>query len=384
MKFLHISDLHLGRKIYNVSLLSDQEYLLGQILSIIDKEKIDIVFISGDIYDKHVPNIEAVICFDSFLTNLVKMNVEIFIIGGNHDSPERIQFGSRLLEKSKIHISGIFQGVLNKSVLYDEYGVVNVYMLPFVKNKVAAFKMNHKVFSDTEDFIKKLFSEENIDEGQRNILLYHGFVINGNRVEDLERSDSELQVGGIDYVNADVFKSFDYVALGHIHAPQWVKKSSVRYSGSLMKYSFSEANQKKSVTIGEIKEKGNIEFKTISLNVKRDMRTISGPFEEIKKYAEKTDDFIQVELTDENIISYAVEQLREFYPNLLELIYLKKQNNENISDSIEIKDVEKKSKFDLLKEFYESIYEYDLSEDNELYKIMKNICEKAEEEEGVL
>lgn len=384
MKFLHISDLHLGRKIYNVSLLSDQEYLLGQIFSIIDKEKIDIVFISGDIYDKHVPNIEAVICFDSFLTNLVKMNVEIFIIGGNHDSPERIQFGSRLLEKSKIHISGIFQGVLNKSVLYDEYGVVNVYMLPFVKNKVAAFKMNHKVFSDTEDFIKKLFSEENIDEGQRNILLYHGFVINGNRVEDLERSDSELQVGGIDYVNADVFKSFDYVALGHIHAPQWVKKSSVRYSGSLMKYSFSEANQKKSVTIGEIKEKGNIEFKTISLNVKRDMRTISGPFEEIKKYAEKTDDFIQVELTDENIISYAVEQLREFYPNLLELIYLKKQNNENISDSIEIQDVEKKSKFDLLKEFYESIYEYDLSEDNELYKIMKNICEKAEEEEGVL
>lgn len=384
MKFLHISDLHLGRKIYNVSLLSDQEYLLGQILSIIDKEKIDIVFISGDIYDKHVPNIEAVICFDSFLTNLVKMNVEIFIIGGNHDSPERIQFGSRLLEKSKIHISGIFQGVLNKSVLYDEYGVVNVYMLPFVKNKVAAFKMNHKVFSDTEDFIKKLFSEENIDEGQRNILLYHGFVINGNRVEDLERSDSELQVGGIDYVNADVFKSFDYVALGHIHAPQWVKKSSVRYSGSLMKYSFSEANQKKSVTIGEIKEKGNIEFKTISLNVKRDMRTISGPFEEIKKYAEKTDDFIQVELTDENIISYAVEQLREFYPNLLELIYLKKQNNENISDSIEIQDVEKKSKFDLLKEFYESVYEYDLSEDNELYKIMKNICEKAEEEEGVL
>ncbi|MBQ8824573.1 MAG: exonuclease SbcCD subunit D [Ruminococcus sp.] len=383
MKFLHISDLHLGRKIYNVSLLSDQEYLLGQILSIIGKEKIDTIFISGDIYDKHVPNTEAVICFDSFLTNLVEMNVEIFIIGGNHDSPERIQFGSRLLEKSKIHISGIFQGVLNKSVLHDEYGAVNVYMLPFVKNTIAAFKMNHKSFSDTEEFIKTLFSKENIDERERNILLYHGFVINGNRIEDLERSDSELQVGGIDYVNANVFKSFDYVALGHIHAPQWVKKSSVRYSGSLMKYSFSEANQKKSVTIGEIKEKGNIEFKTISLDVKRDMRIISGPFEEIKKYAEKTDDFIQIGLTDENIISYAVEQLREFYPNLLELIYLKKQNNENISDLIEIQDVEKKDKFDLLKEFYESVYEYDLSEDNELYKIMKNICEKAEEE-GVL
>ena len=268
-------------------------------------------------------------------------------------------------------------------MLHDEYGAVNVYMLPFVKNTIAAFKMNHKSFSDTEEFIKTLFSKENIDERERNILLYHGFVINGNRIEDLERSDSELQVGGIDYVNANVFKSFDYVALGHIHAPQWVKKSSVRYSGSLMKYSFSEANQKKSVTIGEIKEKGNIEFKTISLDVKRDMRIISGPFEEIKKYAEKTDDFIQIGLTDENIISYAVEQLREFYPNLLELIYLKKQNNENISDLIEIQDVEKKDKFDLLKEFYESVYEYDLSEDNELYKIMKNICEKAEEE-GVL
>lgn len=371
MKFLHISDLHIGRKIYNYSLISNQENALNQIIELIEKESIKSVLISGDIYDKPVPSAEAVTLFDAFLTKLAKMELNIFIISGNHDSPERIQFGNQLLQSQNIHILGKFQGKLEKTSLNDEFGKINIYMLPFVKNATFSSFFPDMKFHDISQAIEYLINISDINVSERNIILYHGFVLcNSN---EPETSDSELQLGGLQLVNADIFEKFDYTALGHIHKPQWVRKNKIRYSGSLLKYSFSESQQQKSVTVIDLKEKDNIEFSFYQLNEVQDMKIIRGRFDDLLENALPSDDFIRAELTDNSIIPYAMEKMRTVYPHLLELIYLKQA--ERISAlSTEPTDIENKSISELLELFFNNVYQYNIKDEPEILEILNEIC----------
>lgn len=373
MKFLHISDLHLGKKFYGISFLPYQKILLDKILDFINENKINSVIIAGDVYDKPVPPTDAIMLFDSFLEKLADINISVFIISGNHDSPERLQFGSSFMKNKNIYVSCILNSTIQKISLKDDYGNINVYMLPFFKCSTANSIMPEKNFSVLSSAIKEILNGITINKNERNILIYHGFVISG--CKSPETSDSEL--GGVQLIDADLFNAFDYVALGHIHKPQWIKKDKIRYSGSLMKYSFSEFNHKKSLTVIDFKEKNSLTIDTIPLECDCDMRILKGSFEDIIKNAEYSEHFIRAELTDIDKIPFAVEELRRYYPNILELIYLNECKS-IIPENTEAHKIENISLFEMMQSFYKDIYDYDLNETNEEYHVMKKICRKAE------
>ena len=246
MKFVHLSDLHLGKRVNEYSMLEDQEYILTKIINIIDDEKPSGVIIAGDVYDKSIPSAEAVQMFDDFLTRLAKRNLQVFVISGNHDSPERMSFGSRLMDQSGIHISQVYNGQIEPFAMEDDHGAVNVYMLPFVKPAHVKRFSDESIESYT-DALRVTIAEMNVNQSERNILITHQFVTGAMR------SDSEdVSVGGSDNVDVSVFDNFDYVALGHIHSPQNCTSERVRYCGTPLKYSFSEAKDNKSVTVVEL------------------------------------------------------------------------------------------------------------------------------------
>lgn len=321
MKFIHLSDLHLGIRVNEFSMMEDQKYILDRIISVIDHEKPDAVIIAGDVYDKSVPPAEAVVMFDGFISRLAQRKLHTFIISGNHDSAERISFGSEIMNAAGIHISPVFGGKISPVTLNDEYGTVNVYMLPFVRpSAVRAFFPDE----DTSSFssaVETAVRNMDIDRSQRNIIITHQFVTGA------QRSDSEdFSVGGTDNVSADIFKDFDYTALGHIHRPQNVGSEKIRYCGTPLKYSFSEANHTKSVTIAELKEKGTLEIRTSELIPLRDMREIKGTYDELmkKSYYDGTgltEDYVHITLTDEIDVPDAVSKLRTVYRNLMKLDY---------------------------------------------------------------
>ena len=259
MKFVHLSDLHLGKRVNEYSMLEDQEYILTKIINIIDDEKPACVIIAGDVYDKSIPSAEAVQMFDDFLTRLAKRNLQVFVISGNHDSPERMSFGSRLMNQSGIHISQVYNGKIEPFAMKDEHGIINVYMLPFVKPAHVKRFSDESIESYT-DAIRVAVAEMNVDQGARNLLITHQFVTGATRSES-----EDISVGGSDNVDVTVFDDFDYVALGHIHSPQNCTTERVRYCGTPLKYSFSEAKDNKSITVVELEEKGNISVKTVSL-----------------------------------------------------------------------------------------------------------------------
>ncbi|MBQ8688098.1 MAG: exonuclease SbcCD subunit D [Ruminococcus sp.] len=378
MKLLHLSDLHLGRKIHGLSYLPDQEMILNQVLMLISEEKITAVLIAGDVYDKQIPSADAVTLFDWFLTELARLSCSVFLISGNHDSPERLQFGSSLMAKQNIHIAGIFDGTLKKAVLRDEYGTLNVYMLPFARYSaiLAALPESEKMPESLTDAVSQVVQNAAVCPDERNIILYHGFVVGGT--SELETSESELQLGGMQLVNADVFEPFDYTALGHIHKPQWVKKNKIRYSGSLLKYSFSEASQTKSVTVIELKEKGDISFTTHELVPDRDMRVIRGPYAALMEHAEESEDLVRAELTDDEIIPYALENLRTHYKNILELQYIRRMER-TAASTTEIASVQNKSMMELLDEFFTSVYQFNMNETPGAEALLKKIIKEAEE-----
>ena len=352
MKLIHLSDLHLGKRVNEFPMLEDQKHILLQILNIIDGEKPDGVLIAGDIYDKSVPSAEAVQLFDDFLVRLAKRNLQTFIISGNHDSAERLAFGNRLIDLSGIHISSAYEGKVTPLPLEDEFGVVNIYMLPFVKPaNVRQFFKDEEVSSYT-DAIRVAVEDMNVDTSCRNILVTHQFVTGASR------SDSEdVSVGGSDNVDASVFDSFDYVALGHIHGPQNIGSLKVRYCGTPLKYSFSEVNHKKSVTVVELGKKGDLNIREIPLVPKRDMVEIKGTYEEItrKSFYEGTsygEDYMHVTLTDEDDIPEAMSKLRAIYHNLMILSYdnTRTRHNAEIGTA---NDVERKSPLELFAELFE-------------------------------
>lgn len=376
MKILHMSDLHLGRRFYNLSFLSLQKTLLQDILHCVDTNEIAVVLLSGDIYDKPVPPAEAVALFDWFLTQLAERDLSVCLISGNHDSPERLQFGSGLLQKNHIYIAGAFQGKLHTVTLSDEYGDLQIAMLPYVKPVQLAAYYPEQSFSNLTEGIQYVLQQTPPDPNSRSILLYHGFVLHNGAMPD--ESESEIQLGGMQLVNDDIFQAYDYVALGHIHKPQWVQKDRIRYSGSLMKYSFSECLQQKSVTILDMQEKGNCTITTVPLMAQQDMRILHGPCKELLEYAVASEDFIRAELTDLELIPNAMEKLRLVYPNVLELAYVTREQNRHPAAATEAAHVPEQSLKELLLEFYQNVYHYDLSEKPEQLVLLEKLLEEEE------
>ena len=281
MKLIHLSDLHLGKRVNEFSMLEDQAYILMKILNVIDDEQPDAVLIAGDVYDKTVPSAEAVELFDDFLVRLASRSfrgrsLQIFVISGNHDSPERLAFGGRLMDARGVHLSPVYSGSVKPVTLSDEFGPVNIYMLPFVKPvTVRRFFPDAKIENYT-DAIAAAVGSMGIDTSGRNVLIAHQFVTGA------ERSESEdVSVGGMDNVDVTVFDGFDYVALGHIHGPQNIGSERVRYCGTPLKYSFSEAAHRKSVTVVELGEKGSLAVRTVPLIPKRDMVDLRGRYDEL-------------------------------------------------------------------------------------------------------
>lgn len=352
MKFIHLSDLHLGKRVNEFSMLEDQEYILGRIINIIDDEMPRAVIIAGDVYDRSVPPAEAVQLFDGFLNKLAKRGLQVFIISGNHDCAERIAFGAQLMDKSGIHISPVYDGSVTPVVLEDEFGSVCVYMLPFIKPIHVRKAFDDESIVSYTDAVRTAIEHMEIDDHNRNILVTHQFVTGAERSES-----EEISVGGSDNVDASVFGQFDYVALGHIHGPQKICRETVRYCGTPLKYSFSEKDHVKSVTVAELHEKGNVKIRTVPLVPKHDMREIRGRYEELalKENYENTaiHDYLHIILTDEEDIFDAVGRLRSIYPNLMKLDYDNKrtQSAEHISAAA---DMSRISPQELFAEFYES------------------------------
>lgn len=376
MKFVHLSDLHLGKRVNGYSMIEDQKYILLKILNVIDEQKAEAVVIAGDVYDKPIPPTEAVQLFDDFLFRLVERNLQILVISGNHDSPERIAFGSRFMDKSGVHMSQVYNGKNDLVELNDKYGKVNFYMLPFVKpSNVRRFFEDEEINTYT-DAVRVAVSHMNVNKKARNVIITHQFVTGA------QRSESEtIAVGGTDNVDSYVFDDFDYVALGHIHGPQNVGKNTVRYCGTPLKYSFSEISHNKSVTVVEMKEKGNVKVSTVELTPKLDMREIKGTYEELtfKKNYENTntEDYLHIILTDEEDVADAVAKLRCVYPNLMKLDYDNTRTRNSLALT-QAEETEKKSDTELLSEFFEKQNGKPLSDEQLEYAA--NLFEQIKEE----
>lgn len=320
MKFFHLSDLHLGRRMYEFSLIDDQKFILEELLCLAAEEHPDAVVIAGDIYDRAVPSAEAVELFDRFLCALAKRRIPVLAISGNHDSPERIAFGADLMTPSGVFLSPVYNGYVEPVSLSDSFGAVNFYLLPFIKPaNVRRFYPEEAIESYT-DALRCAAEHMNIAPSTRNVLVTHQFVTGGVRSES-----EDITVGGTDNVDAAVFDGFDYVALGHLHGAQSIGRETLRYSGTPLKYSFSEKDQEKSITVVELGEKGSVSISTLPLTPQRDMREVRGTYDELTlrgNYAgTNTDDYIHAVLTDENDIPNAFSRLQSIYPQLMKLDY---------------------------------------------------------------
>ena len=321
MKFLHLADLHLGKRVNGFSMLEDQAHVLRQILAILDDEQPDGVLIAGDVYDKSVPSVEAVELLDGFLTELRARGVPVLLISGNHDSPERLAFGGRVMDSCGIHISPVYDGALAPVTLHDEFGPVHVWLLPFVKPAHVRRWFPDADIESYTDAMAEAVAHMDIDAAARNVLVTHQFVTGGTR-----SGSEELSVGGTDNVDSGVFAPFDYVALGHLHGAQHIRRETIRYAGSPLKYSFSEARQHKSVTVVTLGEKGDVQVRTAALTPLRELREIRGSYDELtaRSFYEHTtyrSDYLHLILTDEQDVFDAMSRLRTIYPYLMTLDY---------------------------------------------------------------
>lgn len=374
MRFLHISDLHLGKRVNGFSMIEDQEYILREILQIARQEKIDGMLIAGDVYDKSVPCAEAVSLLDDFLTRAAVLGVAVYLISGNHDSAQRLAFGGRILRESeKIFLSPVFDGKVEPIRMLDVYGPVNVWLLPFVKPATVRPYFPDVQMENYNDAFRAVLESLSIDQRERNILVAHQFVTGASRCES-----EEVSVGGMDNVDASLMEGFDYVALGHIHGPQHIGQESIRYCGTPLKYSFSEEKHQKSVTVVDLQEKGDVEIKTIPLRPLRDMRKIRGTYDEVtlREFYENTNvrDYLQITLTDEEDIPNVMERLRVIYPNLMKLEYDNKRTREN--QTVEgAEEVEKISPLQHFAAFYEMQNNQQMSEEQSQF--MESLIEKV-------
>ena len=357
MKFIHLADLHIGKRVNEFSMIDDQRYILEQITEKVKEDKPEAVLIAGDVYDKPLPPAEAVKLFDDFISALADTGTDVMVISGNHDSAERLSFGSRIMDKRGIHFVGGYDGETHKVTLKDEYGCVNFYMLPFIKpvHVRSAFPddeeaQNLSTFTEAVDFaIKKM----DVDTSERNVLIAHQFVTGGERSES-----EEISVGGLDNVDAEVFSTFDYTALGHLHGPQNIGNDTIRYSGSPLKYSFSEVTQHKPITEVKLGKKGGKSaVESLVLEPIHDMKELKGSFYKLTNndYFKdiKTDDYIRIILTDEEDVIGALQSLRAIYPNIMRLDY----DNERTRSTMILPDTEGndlRTPLEIFESFYES------------------------------
>lgn len=381
MKLMHLSDLHLGKRVNEFSMLEDQEYILTEIIRIIDEQKPQAVIIAGDVYDKSIPSAEAVRLFDRFLVQLSQRRLKVFVISGNHDSAERIAFGGRLMDKSGIYLSPVFDRSSRAEhpiTLEDEFGKVHFYLLPFIKPAhVRAVYPEEQIESYT-DAVKTAIDHMHLDHNERNILVTHQFVTGALRSES-----EELTVGGTDNVDAGVLEGFDYVALGHIHRAQKCGSEFIRYSGTPLKYSFSEAKDNKTVTMVELKQKGDIELSFVPLVPLHDMVELKETFHELTQesfYQSTTypTDYLHITLTDEEDIPDVLAKLRKIYCNTMKLDY----DNQRTRHSVEITgaaDVQRKTTLEHFAELYEMQNGQGMSDEQTAF--LKKIIEEIEEGE---
>lgn len=351
MKLLHISDLHLGKRVNEVSLLEDQAHILEQIVELAIEHQVDGVLAAGDLYDKPVPPAEAVSLLDRFLTALSQGGIPVFAISGNHDSPERLNFGSRLLAGGGIYLAARYQGPREPVILTDSHGPVAFYLLPYLKPALLRHLVPEEEISTYQQAVAWAVDQWQIDPTRRNVLLAHQFVTGG-----ITCDSEELSVGGLDQISGDLFAAFDYVALGHLHGPQTVGRKTLRYCGSPLKYSFSECRQVKSVTLVTLEEKGSVTVETLPLHPLRDMREIRGSYDELTDRSfyrgGGQDDYLHVILTDQEDVPEAVGKLRVIYPNLLKLSYdnFRTQTTQAV---VGAERPEEQSPLDLFRAFYQ-------------------------------
>ena len=351
MKLIHLSDLHIGKRVNEISMIDDQKYILEQILAIVEEEDPAAVLIAGDVYDKTVPSAEAVSLFDEFLFRLAQNRRQVLIISGNHDSPERLAFGGRLMEHQGIHISPVYGGKLEPVTLTDSFGPVRFWLLPFLKPAhVKRFYPEAEIESYT-DSVRVAVENMALDPQERNVLLAHQFVTGASTCES-----EEISVGGSDNVDASVFDDFDYVALGHLHGPQNVGSNRIRYCGTPLKYSFSEETHHKSVTVVELGQKGERNLTLRPLVPQRDLRQLRGTFAQLTDSAfyrdTQVEDYLHILLTDEEDVPEALGRLRLIYPNIMKLSYdnTRTRADQAIPDTVQL---QRRSPLDLFRELYE-------------------------------
>lgn len=377
MKFLHIADLHIGKCLNQKSLLEDQKIILDQIVKYMEDYNVEVLMLAGDIYDKQIPSKEAVNLFNDFLCDLIlKHHYQVYIISGNHDSAERLNFASSILKNEGLYFETYANVPISKYEFYDEFGKVNLYMLPYSSPLYTRVKFD-STCNNYSEMIKYYVENSNIDFSKRNILLTHHTFLHNNMASF---SDSEVRfnIGGTEGIDAAYFKDFDYVALGHLHNPQYVNRHHIRYSGSILKYSDSEANINKVALMVELKEKGNIEITELPLTPLHDLKKIKGTIDELLVNPDVLDeDYVYVTLTNDTIIPYAMKRIRVKYPNALSLTY-ERLSKQLIDKTIDTTDFKEKSIKDQFNEFYKFINNKELS-DNQI-SILDKILEKVDEE----
>lgn len=394
MKLLHLADLHIGKRVYEYSMLEEQKQVLLQAFQMAKEHRVDAVLIAGDVYDKTIPTIEGVKLFDTFLTALKAKKIPTFIISGNHDSAERLAFGRHLFEDAEIYMSGTYEEEILKKTLTDEYGEVDIYLLPFLKPQQIEVAEGEEKPKDYTEAINLVLERLKIDKSKRNILLAHQFVGGGNA--EPERTDSETQsVGGVDMVDYRVFDAFDYVALGHLHGAQHVGRETVRYAGSPVKYSFSEARQVKSATLITFGRKcaevvaekdgaqcSEVVIEKLPFTSIHDMREIKGTLEQLTSPEilgeADVQDYMHITLTDEEEIYDVFGKLRAVYPNLMALDF---DNSRTRAEGVKVlagTAMKEKTTMELFREFFEQQAGMELTPMQE--QIMTDIIEKNGEE----
>lgn len=388
MKLLHLADLHIGKRVYEYSMLEEQRSALLQAFQMAKEHGVDAVLIAGDVYDKNIPTIEGVKLFDTFLTALKAKNIPTFIISGNHDSAERLSFGRHLFEDADIFLSGTYEDEILKKTLTDEFGEVDIYLLPFLKPQQIEVAEGEEKPQNYTEAIRLVLNRLKINKNNRNVLLAHQFVGGGSIEPD--RADSETQsVGGVDMVDYRVFDDFDYVALGHLHGAQHVGREVVRYAGSPVKYSFSEARQVKSATLVTLGSKtGNAEETaggTSGITIEKlpfipvhDMREIKGTLRQLTSAevleACDPDDYVHITLTDEEEIYDVFGRLRAAYPNLMSLDFDNARTRAEGAVAPAGEAIREKTTMELFRDFFELQAGAELSPMQE--QIMADIIEK--------
>ena len=369
MRILHTSDWHLGKNLYDFSLLDDQRHALDFLLALISRERIDAVIIAGDIYDRPIPSAEAVRLYDYFLTKAVtELHVPVIVAAGNHDSKSRLEFGSKLYSGSGYHVFGTVKMDAECVTLCDDFGEVKFYPVPWLHPAEMRVLLENADIKTFDDAYRLLLEEYTLDEGVRNVTVAHGFfaALHSNAQKELITSDSEINIGGMDIVDSAYFSRFDYTALGHLHAPQRAGGEHIRYSGSLLKYSVSEERQKKSCTVIELGKKGDIRVTTVPIPALRDVRSVTGSFDELMEpdYHQNKNfgDYVFANITDFGVL-YPMEKLRTLFPHILGLRFVSEAGAPEDFE-LQSQSTPKMSMLELFKRFYRDTYAAEMPQES--------------------